>query len=99
FLRRLRTIHIKLSTVAEIFRVHPDFSICPRRASYVSAPVDRNRQNKAIVVISVLADDVDATGGREDARHLAIAVGTFLTEGDEIDHGSPLVVNHNRWPS
>src|SRR5262245_16271207 len=90
FWRRLRVIELKLSAIVEIFRVHANFPIPTRRTRNVSPPVDRNRQNKAIVVIRVLADDVDAARSREDARRFAITVGKLFAEGDEVDHENQL---------
>ena len=52
----------------------------------VSPPVNRHRQHKPVVVIRVLADQVDAARGGENARIAAVKLPELLFEILKIAH-------------
>jgi hypothetical protein len=56
-------------------------------ATYVRrAPLDRHRQHEALVVIRMLADQVDATGGGKNLGGSSVQGLKFCFQALDIDH-------------
>src|SRR5262249_40758336 len=65
---RLRVAQINFSVFVQIFRMNVQLPIITRSDRSPSIKIDCGWQYKAVIVIGVLSDQIDAAGGTEDAR-------------------------------
>src|SRR6266851_1390834 len=70
----------KLHSLVEIGRLNDQARVGSRRDRHPYIQIDRHRHHKAIVVVGVLADQVDPPGGAENSRFLPEERLKFLTQ-------------------
>src|SRR5216684_5857006 len=70
----------KLHPLVEIGRVNDQSRVGPRRDRHPDIQIDRHRQHEAIVVVGLLADQVDPAGGAENSRLVPEERPKFLTQ-------------------
>ncbi len=72
---RGRGIKIELARLVHDHRVDPEPPVGPRRRRGQGGEFERRRHDEAIVIVGMLADQIDAAGRAADRWHAAKAVG------------------------
>jgi hypothetical protein len=85
-LGRPRMIEIELLSLLEALGDDADPAIASFRRGDDRAAIDRHRQREAVVVIGVLADQVDATRRGEDPRLYAVHGPEDVLDGRYVEH-------------
>ena len=66
--RRVRFVEIELERLVHQERADPEFPVRPRRDRGDGRQLQRRREDEAVIVVGVLADDIDAARGPIELR-------------------------------
>src|ERR1700739_4461453 len=76
----IRLVQINFDTVRKVFRVHNQLSVIPRIDCGPYIELDGGWHHKAIVIVGMLADQIDPSRSTKQARSMAIAFAETLRQ-------------------